>query len=40
MPVYNKLVRDKILEIIKANGQNQLTKYLTADEYAVELTKS
>jgi len=39
MPVYNKLVRDKILEIIKANGQKPTHKILTADEYAVELTK-
>ena len=39
MPVYNKLVRDKILEIIKANGQKSTHKILTADEYAVELTK-
>ena len=39
MPVYNKLVRDKILEIIKTNGQKPTHKILTADEYAVELTK-
>ena len=39
MPVYNKLVRDKILGIIKANGQKPTYKILTADEYAVELTK-
>lgn len=39
MPVYNKLVRDKILEIIKANGQKSTHKILTAEEYAVELTK-
>lgn len=39
MPVYNKLVRDKILEIIKANGQKPTHKILTAEEYAVELTK-
>ena len=39
MPVYNKLVRDKILEIIKVNGQKPTHKILTADEYAVELTK-
>ena len=39
MPVYNKLVRDKILEIIKVNGQKSTHKILTADEYAVELTK-
>ena len=39
MSVYNKLVRDKILEIIKINGQKPTHKILTADEYAVELTK-
>ena len=39
MPVYNKLVRDKILEIIKTNGQRPTHKILTAEEYAVELTK-
>ena len=39
MPVYNKLVRDKILEIIKTNGQKPTHKILTAEEYTVELTK-
>lgn len=39
MPVYNKLVRDKILEIIRTNGQKSTHKILTAEEYAVELTK-
>ena len=39
MPVYNKLVRDKILEIIKTNGQKSTHKILTVEEYAVELTK-
>ena len=39
MPVYNKLVRDKVLEIIRTNGQKSTHKILTADEYAVELTK-
>lgn len=39
MPLYNKLVRDKILEIIKANGQKATHKILDTDEYAVELTK-
>jgi len=32
MPIYNKLVRDKILEIIKANGQKSTHKILTAEE--------
>ena len=39
MPVYNKLVRDKVLEIIRTNGQKSTHKILTAEEYAVELTK-
>lgn len=39
MPIYNKLVRDKILEIIKANGQQATHKILEDDEYAEELTK-
>ena len=39
MPIYNKLVRDRILEIIKANGQKATHRILSADEYAVELTK-
>ena len=39
MPIYNKLVRDKILEIIKANGQQATHKILEDDEYAEELVK-
>ena len=39
MPTYNKLVRDKILEIIEANGQQATHKILEDDEYAEELTK-
>ena len=37
MPVYNKLVRDKILEIIKNNGQKSTHKILSNEEYAREL---
>lgn len=39
MPIYNKLVRDKILEIIKADGQISTHKILDADEYTIELIK-
>lgn len=39
MPIYNKLVRDKILDIIKANRQIPTHKILTDDEYATELMK-
>lgn len=37
MSIYNKLVRDKILEIIKANGQKSTHRILEDDEYAAEL---
>lgn len=39
MPIYNKLVRDKIPEIIEANGQQATHKILDDDEYAAELVK-
>ncbi|MDO5344060.1 MAG: nucleoside triphosphate pyrophosphohydrolase [Candidatus Saccharibacteria bacterium] len=39
MPIYNKLVRDKILEIIKANGQKSTHRILEDDEYTEELIK-
>ena len=39
MPTCNKLVRDKILEIIEANGQQATHKILEDDEYAEELVK-
>jgi len=37
MPIYNKLVRDKILEIIKDNGQKFTHKILDDKDYAKEL---
>ena len=36
---YGKLVRDKIPEIIKSNGEQPITKILSFDEYKVELEK-
>jgi predicted house-cleaning noncanonical NTP pyrophosphatase (MazG superfamily) len=39
MKIYNKLVRDKIPEIIKANGENPKTRVLSTDEYFDELIK-
>jgi predicted house-cleaning noncanonical NTP pyrophosphatase (MazG superfamily) len=37
MPVYNKLVRDKIPEIIEANGKKFSTRFLSDEEYITEL---
>ena len=37
MPIYNKLVRDKIPEIIKSSGKEYRTKHLNAGEYIKEL---
>lgn len=39
MIVYNKLVRDKIPEIIKAEGRNVKIKILNNEEYRSELNK-
>jgi len=39
MPIYNKLVRDKILEIIEASGQQATHKILEDNEYSTELVK-
>lgn len=37
MKVYNKLVRDKIPEIIEADGKECKTRILSNDEYIAEL---
>jgi len=39
MPIYNKLVRDKIPEIIKADGREPKTRILDEAEYQTELFK-
>ncbi|MES5953645.1 nucleoside triphosphate pyrophosphohydrolase [Bacillus fungorum] len=39
MPTYNKLVRNKIPQIIKANGKTPATRILNEDEYIEELCK-
>jgi predicted house-cleaning noncanonical NTP pyrophosphatase (MazG superfamily) len=39
MPVFNKLVRDKIPEIIAANDQVPITRTLDDEEYEVQLRK-
>lgn len=39
MPVYNKLVRDRIPEVIEKTGKKFSTKILTNDEYITELRK-
>ena len=37
--IYNKLVRDKIPEIIETNGEKPITRILNDDEYKIELEK-
>lgn len=37
MPTYNKLVRDKIPQIIEATGKNYTTKTLTDQDYIIYL---
>ncbi|MBY6273494.1 MAG: phosphoribosyl-ATP pyrophosphohydrolase [Caldibacillus debilis] len=39
MPVYNKLVRDRIPEIIQADGKTFTTRVLEEKEYREELRK-
>lgn len=39
MPVYNKLVRDLIPEIIEKDGKNCSTRILNDEDYAKELKK-
>ncbi|MBQ3502150.1 MAG: nucleoside triphosphate pyrophosphohydrolase [Clostridia bacterium] len=36
---YNKLVRDKIIDIIRANGENPIYHTLSDEEYLAELHK-
>ncbi|MEK5068221.1 nucleoside triphosphate pyrophosphohydrolase [Sporosarcina sp. FSL K6-1508] len=39
MPIYNKLVRDRIPEIIEKSGQTCNTRLLDEDEYIIEINK-
>ena len=39
MPIHNKLVRDKIPQIIKNDGKTPITKILNDDDYIAELRK-
>ena len=36
---YNKLVRDKIPDIIRSNGEEPITRILSEEEYKLELEK-
>ena len=40
MPSYNKLIRNKIPQIIKSNGKTPTTRILNKDEYIEELCKN
>ncbi|MHC0038807.1 nucleoside triphosphate pyrophosphohydrolase [Pseudoneobacillus sp. C159] len=39
MPIYNKLVRDRIPEVIEATGKKFTTRILNNEEYITELKK-
>ncbi|PFP27659.1 phosphoribosyl-ATP pyrophosphohydrolase [Bacillus sp. AFS073361] len=39
MPIYNKLVRDRIPEVIESTGKQFSTRILNNDEYIKELKK-
>ena len=39
MPIYNKLVRDRIPEVIESKGKKFSTKILNSEEYITELKK-
>lgn len=38
--MYEKLVRDKIPDIIKSNGEEPIIKILNDEEYKIELEKN
>lgn len=39
MPIYNKLVRDRIPEIIEKDGKTPITRVLSEQEYILEVQK-
>ena len=39
MPIYNKLVRDRIPEIIAKSNQRLTSRILSNDEYLIEINK-
>ncbi|HDR7492771.1 TPA: nucleoside triphosphate pyrophosphohydrolase [Bacillus cereus] len=39
MPTYNKLIRNKIPQIIKNNGKTPTTRILSQEEYITEICK-